>query len=116
MDLEKLTHHRNYGLTVGIAIGISMLVVIAAAVAGRSALNLKGELVADHATVPVVIQLVEKAHPEEMIGNVEELPLRPGIVGSTFVVTTNAQTYYVRVSATKPWEIIEEKRMHGDTL
>lgn len=116
MDLEKLTHHKHYGLTVGIAIGLSLLIVVAAAVAGRSAVNLKGELVAENATIPVVIQLMERAHPEETIHNVDPMPVRPDIVGSVFIVSTDAGAYYVRVSGTKPWEIIEEKRMHGGAL
>ncbi len=116
MDLEKLTHHKNYGVTVAVAVGLSMAAVVVAAVAGRSTLNLKGSLVSEYVTVPVVIQLVSEAHPDETVGNVEELPVRPEIVGSSFVVTTDAAAYLIRVSNTKPWEIIEEKTMHADAL
>jgi hypothetical protein len=116
MDLTKLTHHKSYGATVAMAIGLSLLAVVIAAVVGRSTVNLKGDLVAERVTVPVVIRLVGDAHPEETITNVEELPPRPEIVGATFVVSTDVRSYFVRVSPTKPWTLLEEKAMHGANL
>jgi hypothetical protein len=116
MDLEKLTHHKNYGQTVVIALLLSATMVVAAAVIGRGTLNLKSALVAERVTVPVVMQLFSEDHPVEIIGDVEELPARQEIVGSAFVVTTDAHSYYMRVSPTKPWETLELKIMHGDTL
>lgn len=116
MDLQKLTHYRSYSFTVAAAIGLSLLAVVAAAVIGRSALNLKGELVQEHVTVPVVIQLIGDAKPDEFISNVQELPVRQDVVGSAFVVTTDVSSYYVRVSPTKPWKLLETKVMHNDTL
>jgi hypothetical protein len=58
MDLEKLTHHKNYGLTVSIALLLSMALVIVAAIIGRGTLNVKSALLSEHVTVPVVIKLV----------------------------------------------------------
>lgn len=116
MDLEKLTHHKSYGLTVATALLLSLAVVVVAAVIGRGTLNLKGALVSEHVTIPVVIQLFGEDHEKETISDVEELPARPEIVGSAFVVTTDVRSYYVRVSPTKPWETLETKPMHGNTL
>jgi hypothetical protein len=114
MDLEKLTRHKNYGFTVSVAVGLSIMMVAVAAMVGRGALNLKGEVVAEQVTVPVVIRLFADAHPDETIQDVEELPPRPEIVGSLFVVTTEMRPYMVRVTPVKPWTIVEEKSMHRE--
>ncbi len=116
MDLATFTRHKNYGLTVMVAMVLSGMVVTFAAVIGRGALNLKGEIVADRVTIPVVMRLFAEVHPGEMIENVNELPPRLEIVGSSFVVTTEIKSYLMRVGPTQPWKMLELKTMHGDTL
>lgn len=116
MDLEKLTHHKNYSLTVAVALLLSLAMVVAASIIGRGALNLKSALVAEHVTIPVVIQLFSEQHAKETISDVEELPVRPDVVGTAYVVTTDMRSYFVRISATKPWEALEVKPMHGSAL
>ena len=63
-----------------------------------------------------MINLFDARHEEETISNVRELPRRPQDTGSSFVVTTDVRSYFVRVSVNRPWMIVEEKTMHGETL
>jgi hypothetical protein len=58
MDIEKMTH-TGYRLSVLIAVILSAMVVMFAAILGRGALNLKGALLVDEPTDVTVIAVVE---------------------------------------------------------
>ena len=85
MDITKLAHPKNSMNSIVVAVVLSLLIVVLAAVIGRGALNLKGEIVSEYVTDAVVMHLFTEHHPDEIIQEVIELPRGIGPTDSVMV-------------------------------
>lgn len=104
MNIEKLTH-RNYRLTVCIAIVLSGMVVTLASLLGRGAIQIKGALTVEEPTPLTVAVLVEKfnVYPSDII----ELPKRSDKEHRYSVKATTGEMYFVRIAPDgPPWHLV----------
>jgi hypothetical protein len=104
MDIQKLTH-KNYRLTVCIAIVLSGMVVTLASLLGRGALQIHGALAVEKPTELTVAILIEKYKLYPL--DVTELPKRDNLEHRYVVKTTDDETYMVRIAPDgPPWHLV----------
>jgi hypothetical protein len=122
MDLEKMMN-RGYTLSVCVALGMSVLIILIGAAIGRGTLNIRGALVVDEPTDVTVIAAVEPLLEEkDIITNIKFLRKRKSEEKekSTYdylVDTKQSGHHFIQLgwhSEEKKWILIANDLLHGE--
>lgn len=114
--------NRGYRISVFVALGLSVIVVLMGAAIGRGTLNIRGALVIDEPTDVTVIASVEPLlENKDIITNIKFLRKKDEQgKKSTYdylVSTQKSGHHFIRLGwheEDKKWIIVENDRLHGD--